>query len=112
MITETIDDAKIKTKLYQLIDQLPTEILANVLQLLESLMGIFQQTEYNGNNPNSHITLNHPPTNEDTSNQPDWMVYVNRLSTSPLKDEFLEAMAEVRQEFNQVEEYEDELVYS
>ncbi len=110
MSTQTIAKTNVRTEIHQIVDQLPFEILHDVLSLLKGLFNIFNREATNGNEPNPSSFMPDSNPDETLQNEHPWMKFSGMFADDPYWDEYMECMAEVRAELNKVEEYDDELV--
>ncbi len=96
MDTPSLTTTHLKQQIHQLIEQLPPEQLPTLLHFSE---GLLQPGQTILGRDNSTFTSSQPPA----LGEHPWLKYAEILNESTDWDEFLEALAEIRREDNQVE---------
>jgi hypothetical protein len=96
MNTPSLTTTDLKQQVHQIIEQLPPEQLPTLLHFSEGLLQPGQTILGKNNSTFS-------PSHLSTPGEHPWLKYAEILNESTDWDEFLEALAEIRREDNQVE---------
>jgi len=96
MNTPSLTTTDLKQQVYQLIEQMPPEQLPTLLHFFE---GLLQPGPTIPGKNNSTFS----PSQLSTLGEHPWLKYAEILNESTDWDEFLDALAEIRREDNQVE---------
>lgn len=104
MNVQTITPVDLKQQIHQVVEQLPEEQLPDMLHFSETLLNGNRVNGVNGANGAGPVQSQ--LANQTLETEHPWMKFAGVFKDDPDWDEFLECLAEVRREANQIEDYE------